>query len=529
MNMRQIRQKYPEYSDMSDMELADNFHKNFYSDIPKDEFYKKIGVSNTFLDRLNDSPAVNSILGAGDAIRNQLANVGNLIPGVNIPMAKTGQGTAYNVGNVAGNVAGYIGGGELLAPTKLGQLAAKGLGQAGRRIAGGSAYGAVEDPEDRLRGAAFGAGAGAIGEAIPKVGGAIARGFQPEKQAQELIKYINGGQSLPENATMLSQLIKQAGESAKKRGSDVYSASYKQPGVSDLRILDELEHPGSRNTYRYINGKKQYAPKFDLDIPNPSAKLKEYIQKFDKNPTVSNAHELQSLLGSEAAGIKSIDMVSGATKNAYKNARQKINERLNQRLETFNPEVAKQYRQAGQFHKQYVSPYSENKRILDIMSGKTENPNIKTLFSNPTIKREQILEDIGHEGQKRALYGALNLNNPSASSLVKKFNNLEQMGIDIPVSPKVNKMFEGVNKAINRRDTGRRLLSAIPFAAAAKTAGLPGGEITGALIGMFKGPEFVNQLKFNRSPFQNTVSDLLGKTYGTTIKSIIANEPNIAK
>ena len=30
----EIRQQYPQYSDMSDVELADAFHSKFYSDIP---------------------------------------------------------------------------------------------------------------------------------------------------------------------------------------------------------------------------------------------------------------------------------------------------------------------------------------------------------------------------------------------------------------------------------------------------------------------------------------------------------------
>jgi len=47
MNLSELRQKYPDYNDMSDQEFADAFHGKFYSDIPKEEFYSKIGFSNT--------------------------------------------------------------------------------------------------------------------------------------------------------------------------------------------------------------------------------------------------------------------------------------------------------------------------------------------------------------------------------------------------------------------------------------------------------------------------------------------------
>lgn len=40
-----IRQQYPQYSDMSDGDLADALHQKYYSDMPQDQFYNKIGLS----------------------------------------------------------------------------------------------------------------------------------------------------------------------------------------------------------------------------------------------------------------------------------------------------------------------------------------------------------------------------------------------------------------------------------------------------------------------------------------------------
>ena len=45
MNIQDIRKQYPQYSDLSDQVLADGFHKKFYSDIPKTDFYSKIGLN----------------------------------------------------------------------------------------------------------------------------------------------------------------------------------------------------------------------------------------------------------------------------------------------------------------------------------------------------------------------------------------------------------------------------------------------------------------------------------------------------
>jgi hypothetical protein len=44
--IQEIRKQYPQYSDMSDQQLADALHRKFYSDMPRDEFNKKIGLSS---------------------------------------------------------------------------------------------------------------------------------------------------------------------------------------------------------------------------------------------------------------------------------------------------------------------------------------------------------------------------------------------------------------------------------------------------------------------------------------------------
>lgn len=44
-SLAEIRQKYPQYANRSDQELADAFHTKYYSKLPKEEFYSKIGFS----------------------------------------------------------------------------------------------------------------------------------------------------------------------------------------------------------------------------------------------------------------------------------------------------------------------------------------------------------------------------------------------------------------------------------------------------------------------------------------------------
>ena len=45
MQLQEFRKQYPQYDDLSDKELADGLYKRFYSDIPVEDFYARIGFS----------------------------------------------------------------------------------------------------------------------------------------------------------------------------------------------------------------------------------------------------------------------------------------------------------------------------------------------------------------------------------------------------------------------------------------------------------------------------------------------------
>ena len=47
MNIKTIREKYPQYSDLTDKKLVDALHAKFYKDIPIKQFYAKVGFVET--------------------------------------------------------------------------------------------------------------------------------------------------------------------------------------------------------------------------------------------------------------------------------------------------------------------------------------------------------------------------------------------------------------------------------------------------------------------------------------------------
>ncbi len=70
MNIQDVREKFPGYEDLSDSQLADALHKKFYSDVPKDEFLKQIGLGEQSI---------------GDKIEGGIAAAHKFITGANKP------------------------------------------------------------------------------------------------------------------------------------------------------------------------------------------------------------------------------------------------------------------------------------------------------------------------------------------------------------------------------------------------------------------------------------------------------------
>ncbi len=84
MNIQQIRAQFPQYSDLSDKQLADALHAKFYSDIPIGDYYKRIGfagdTNRTFSEAATDVGAA-LLRGTGQALQFPGQLVG-LVPGM---------------------------------------------------------------------------------------------------------------------------------------------------------------------------------------------------------------------------------------------------------------------------------------------------------------------------------------------------------------------------------------------------------------------------------------------------------------
>lgn len=65
-SLAEYRAKYPQYNDLSDEQLADGLHRKYYSDIPKEEFYGKIGFGGAPKPKMDRGTA--AATGVADAV-----------------------------------------------------------------------------------------------------------------------------------------------------------------------------------------------------------------------------------------------------------------------------------------------------------------------------------------------------------------------------------------------------------------------------------------------------------------------------
>jgi hypothetical protein len=151
MNIQQIRQKYPQYNDLSDAQLAEALRRKFYSDMPKEEFEKRIGlraapVETTTLGQVKEF-GKGLVPGAVGLVESAAVGASALLPE---DMEKSARESIKSVATAAKSPFAASAGYEDSVGRKLGEavgstvpfLAAGPLGLAGRVAAAGLGVGA---------------------------------------------------------------------------------------------------------------------------------------------------------------------------------------------------------------------------------------------------------------------------------------------------------------------------------------------------------------------------------------------------
>lgn len=331
-----------------------------------------------FLEKAADSPPIHAIQGAQDAVE-KMFSFGML------PKEPQAQGTSYNVGNVLGNIGSFFAGGELLSPiAKSAPFISKALGGEGlpaqimRRVSGGAIAGASENPEDRVKGSVLGGLMSAGAEAVPlafKGLGALSETINPYKFTAKLIENIKNEYNAAKNevSSLFNPILNK----------------FSKHEITAPKIGENIE--------------KHFGPK-----------INSLYEDFKSNPTLKNAHDLQSQLGIESAALfgGKKEAYTRKTIEAYNEARKSIKSAIESFLNRQGGDYANKYRVASDIFKEKVVPYRAKNLVRNIAEGnqKTAKPSklyetLNTLYENNTIKPNHYLSHALSELSKKVQIG----------------------------------------------------------------------------------------------------------------------------
>jgi|GEM_PF-5571768 len=390
----------------------------------------------------------------------------------------------------------------------------------------GYVFGSTQS-DNPVTGGVIGATLGAGSELAPTTFGAarsgiskLTRAIQPQKYAEQLMQNLGSGHTLEGNAQSLAQDIKGAFGNRVSQGQALYGpvfdaagnnsiydgvnqAVVRQPVQNFKSVNDVIDHindatgndletatdlkdylmqqhgfafPNNKNLLDFFNSAPvvinngAYNALDDGIINSYDRNLTALHQRFTDNPTLQNAHNLQSQLGSSIRKLQANDAkgnLSVADRNTmqgYQAAQDAVRSDIDTYLTSQNPALANQYNLATANWAQNVTPYLENSKIAKIAKGDVTNPTaIANLFKNPEPEMQQIVSDIGPQANNKILYSELGKTqaNLTPEKLTGLYNQLDKKGLASYVTPDLAQQFEQLGGKIAARNMAQTAASGV--------------------------------------------------------------------
>jgi hypothetical protein len=275
LSISQVREKFPQYSDLSDEQLAQGLHKKYYRDMPFDAFSQKIGLKSK-----QETPymAPAELKEQRKGYRARLAGVGEVTPetkGFEKPALEGGLGRQL-AGAAEGFVAGIPG-----APGAIGQaLNIPGL----RALPSGPQ---IAKPIRKL-----------FGEISPAEASGMETGamFSPLK--------------VPSAVIGTGRAAKTIGSAAKETGEGLFPASAIEkrvgPATTPSEIGKEIDKTIGGQLEKYIKARRPEAEKVFNNYLNKGEKVENEILNDYKNKLASYWQEnAKNMTDQERAFVKS--------------------------------------------------------------------------------------------------------------------------------------------------------------------------------------------------------------------------------
>jgi hypothetical protein len=225
------------------------------------------------------------------------------------------------------------------------------------------------------------------------------------------------------------------------------------------------------DAYKYDNTKLPTTA-FDSNLPEKiTGDSEDMLNEFKQNPTMKNAHLLQSALGREGTKLSgATDFSSQKIGKEYLNARNSLKDDMGAFLDQQDPSgnLRLQNENASDFYKNKIAPLHENKQLWKVARGKITRPiNIHNLINNPkTEELSSVLNDLPQQTKNRAIFSwmAQGQGKVKPSALASKFSNLGGKRLNEYVDPNMQKDINLMKNVGDLTRSERAVKNVLPYA-----------------------------------------------------------------
>lgn len=435
------------------------------------------------------------------------------------------------------------------------------LNRMGQGIAGGAVYGGASSPSDPRLGAAIGAGLGgglgAGGEVLRGIGN-LKQYLNPTQQTGNFLKGLSEGEhQFPDakerNAKKIALQLSNIYGKIKAPISDEfnnikntllpeehqYGTNATATTVGDSRLYNPgLKEEITKDLWGLPTTHRSEVPlekvweegKYGTNLPQDLTdrfplKLKRQHENFTTNPSVDNAHKLQTNYLEEIRPLENLSDQKrlGVDDRQYlsylKDSQKNLLSDITDHLHSIDPQLATQYRGAKRLWAQEVIPWHSHNTLVKMITPKRysgvpieSNPKpteLASVFSAPNSDMNKVIDTLPGSLKNRILYSQLDNTGkiPTPSVVTQGIKRLQNKGWGGFITPEV---YDNLNH-LNKIEQWSKALQNIPGALlAAKLASsvMPGPA--DALIGGMAG------LKYS-APFMKSV----GETFPPAVRKVL--------
>jgi len=444
----EIREKFPMYSEVPDLELVDALHQKFYSSIPKADFYKQTGIAGTasqipgtitlppkqekessFMARVAGLPetAATIISGGASGLAGQVAGIfgGKLGQGPNVKLAEkvmeagtyqpTGEGAQANlqslgaIGSALPAFSPVIGQAGQIAQTA-NALAARAT-PAAQRAVQTVQNALVRTPEQRMAGggAALTQEALLRAERAQRQGIPLTKGEQLQSLSQQQLEQdlIKSGE--PKLVAPLTNLKQQQQEAIGRQFQKLTEATGAQMADTDPIFLREIgkivDKPLMAEYQRSFNNFKDKYKLADTSGETLAPAQYKPIIDFIESKTVTEREKLDPVLsavaeqlvkndpeGTKTVPVRTMDDIYQLVGKYPNSAHSKeIKNLIDQATEGVGGDL---YRQARAARKQFAKEFEDVSAVAGLVSSKGEDRKVRISGIFNDIVLDSSLEDL---------------------------------------------------------------------------------------------------------------------------------------